>query len=448
MRLRRGIWLLAGLLLWGVPTVAVAQVFLASRPHPEFAIGPLFVRATITRALGPVTVDVLWSVVVPPGRGRSALDQDVYLLWPGAVTANAGGGPPDTALARYVETRGFDVVAQGRLLLSAQSPSQIGRDAPPEPVAGGAPFVTFVQTGGVLGLTRPATWIRIPWTPRLADRGWLMDLRLTTEGLVKPKEATWVERVFRGDRYLFSLSFNDVRARAVFPMYFEHRDRVIRLADAPSELIANFADADHLTIDEVFPPTSGKRRSESLESTEVVSVFLEKSEGLTPQQLTVQFGYFSGVQALTPVLIPLVFFVLGNVAARLAGPIALWAARAVAARVQLARGSRTPRPSGVILARETLARIVPGETTSEDVVRLCGPDAEYDEDLGAPDRRTLTYRGRRVVPQRRWSFGWLVAVSHWEIEHHEVRIELDRDRVRGVQARVRRARMPAPQPPP
>ena len=43
---------------------ASAQVFLAARPNPEFTIGPLFVRATVTPALGPVPVDVLFSVVV------------------------------------------------------------------------------------------------------------------------------------------------------------------------------------------------------------------------------------------------------------------------------------------------------------------------------------------------------------------------------------------------
>jgi len=41
------------------PATAGAQVFLATRPNPEFEIGPLFIRASVGPALDPVTVDVL-----------------------------------------------------------------------------------------------------------------------------------------------------------------------------------------------------------------------------------------------------------------------------------------------------------------------------------------------------------------------------------------------------
>jgi hypothetical protein len=98
----------------------------------------------------------------------------------------------------------------------------------------------------------------------------------------------------------------------------------------------------------------------------------------------------------------------------------------------------------VILARERLGEIVPGETTHDEVLRLCGPPAEEREDLAAPARTTLVYRGRREVPHRRWTVGWLATVSHWDVEHHEVEVALEAGRVRDVATRVRRTRRDPP----
>ncbi|MGH7267472.1 MAG: hypothetical protein ACREMB_21845, partial [Candidatus Rokuibacteriota bacterium] len=170
---------LATLLSGLAPGAAHAQLFLASRPNPAFTIGPLFVRASVGPELGPVTVEVLWSLVFPPGQEAGAAAQDLYLVWPAAVAGDAGLGPPEPELARYVEARGAAVIDEGRAPLLAQSLQQISRDQPPEPVPGGAPFVTFVRQGGPLGLTAPATYIRIPSTPKLASRDWQMNLRLT-----------------------------------------------------------------------------------------------------------------------------------------------------------------------------------------------------------------------------------------------------------------------------
>jgi hypothetical protein len=244
-----------------------------------------------------------------------------------------------------------------------------------------------------------------------------------------------------------SLSFNDVRSRAIFPLYFLNRDRVIRLSEDPSQLVLNFADADRLKIDELFPQSASRRRSENLESTEAVSLFLDRSEGLVPQVLTAQFGYFSGVQGWAPVLIPIVFFALGN----LAGPIIRAGARhlahVIAARIHVGRPdpARAARASGVLLGREQLGRIVPGETTYDDVLRIAGPQADEYERLETPDEKRLVYRGRRVVPHRRRTFGWFATVDRWDVEQHEVEISLARNVVRDVQARVRRARLPHPE---
>jgi hypothetical protein len=438
-------------LVGAVVGLAEGQLFLAGRAHPQFQVGPLFVRASIGPGLGDVPVDLLFSLVVPPTVSGADVEQDIYLLWPGALRNTADLGPPDPELPRQVEPLGFAVIAEGRTPLSAQSLYQVSSEGAvggaqaPEPVPGGAPFVTYVLENGAMGLSAPATLVRIPWTPRLVNRAFVMELRLRTQGLVKPKPATWVERTFWGPRHRLALPFSDVRPRAVFPMYFWNRERVIRLSEDPSQLIVNFAEAGRLKVDELFPQSAQRRLSESLDDTEVVSMFLDRGEGLTPQVLTVQFGYFSGLQSWAPVLIPMLFFVLGNLAAPLIRAAGAGAGRAIAARVHFGRDDgQRGRALGIIVPREALARIVPGETRHEDVLRLCGRDPEEHEQLDAPERRTLVYRGRRVVPRRRHRLGWLATVGGWDVEHHEVEISVDGDTVTGVQARVRRTHPPSP----
>jgi len=87
---------------------------------------------------------------------------------------------------------------------------------------------------------------------------------------------------------------------------------------------------------------------------------------------------------------------------------------------------------------------VVGQTTYDEVIRLCGTEVEEHESFVARDRRRLVYRGDRIVPQRRRIFGWLAAVSFWAMEHHEVEIDLERDVVTDLRARVRRARLMSP----
>ena len=163
--------------------VADAQVFIATKPNPEFTIGPLFVRASVSPAFGPITVDVLWGLVVPPTLSPATLAQDLYLLWPSEVVPDRTAGAPDPALAGYVTGRGYTIIAEGRARLFAQALYQMDANVPPEPL-GGAPFVTVVREAGPLGLTSPATWIRIPWNPRMVNRAWLMQVSLVTRGLV------------------------------------------------------------------------------------------------------------------------------------------------------------------------------------------------------------------------------------------------------------------------
>jgi hypothetical protein len=47
-----------------------------------------------------------------------------------------------------------------------------------------------------------------------------MDLRLKVNGLVKPRKSTWAERLIVGGRYVLTMSWNEVRDRPLFAMYF------------------------------------------------------------------------------------------------------------------------------------------------------------------------------------------------------------------------------------
>jgi len=436
--------LLAAVVL--APAHAHAQIFLASRPDPPFAIGPLTIRATVTPSLIPVELEVRWSLDMPPGKSRVGIEQDIFLLWPGEVTSPLGPATGDKALAQYVEKRGFTVVGAGHLPLYAQNIYAEGVEAAPKPV-GEAVYVTFLQDSHALGLSQAATWIRIPWTPQMANVTYMMSLVMRVGGVIKPRQLHWYESVFTGERHQFSLSFNEVRDRPIFPMYAEHRDRAIRLADAPAELVVHFTNAGHLRIEQVYPPTSIRRLSETLESTEVVSLFMGSTDGITPQHMTVQFGYFSRLQGLMIVLIPLLLLAAGPALGPAIGRAMPGVLARVRARLHLGRSGASPRARGVVLAPETLDRIVPGKTSREDVLRLCGREIEEEERRDQPDRRVLLYRGWRAAPVTRRRMKWIATVEAWEIFVQEARIEIERDVVKDVQVLIRRSRGPEPSPP-
>lgn len=433
------------LLVGVLPAGAAGQVFLASHPDPGFTIGPLYVSASVTPELGALTVDLFWSLGVPPGKSMAkVIEGDLFLLWPSAVLPAPNLGPPDAELIRFVEGRGYVSIEDGRLELSTRNATSSGERAQ-EPIPGGAPFVTFVRQGGALGLTAPATYVRIPWHPKLADPAWMMKLRMQTKGLIKPKSATWAERAFWGPRQRLVLSFMDVNPRGIFPLYFEHRTRVLRLGEEPAQIRIDFANADHLKIDEIAPPATRRQLSETLDNTDVVTLHLDQSEGIRPQALTVQFGYFSNLQSWAPILIPFAFFALGNLAAPIVRAAGASLARVVRARVHFGSpGRAAPGPGAAVLSADTLARIRPGETTAEEVIGLCGVPDEEQEQFDAPGRRTLVYHGRRLAPLRKRSWGWIGTVDHWEMEQQNVEISVDGNIVRDVQARVRRARFTHP----
>jgi len=444
LRVLAGTLVLAGAL--GAPAAAHAQLFFTETPAAELRVAPLSIRAAVTPKEGPVAVRVQFSVTAPAG----AKVPDLYLLWPGEVKGDPTLGAREPALAEEVTALRYDVIDEGRLVLRARRLSGEGPNQGREPVKSGAPYVTFVQTGGTQGLSAPATWIRIPAWPRLTDPDWIVTLEIPSLSAVKAKRSTFFEHWVLGARSVFTMTFSEVRGRPLYRMYLAHRDRVLRLGDAPAEMTVTFAESDHLKIDTVAPPTAVRSTSETAESTEVVSLYLDTGEGATPQRLSVQFGYFSRTQAIAVVVVPLTLLVLGYAIGPLIGRASVHLAERLAGRIYVSSGVPRERKSGVVLSRETLAKIRPGVTTYEDVLRLCGPNAEEGEHFPTSehDRRTLVYRGRRVRPRTRRLFWWLSSVRHLEVERHEVTIEFTEGIVRDVQADIRRSILPAGERPP
>jgi hypothetical protein len=427
------------------PATARAQVFLATRPNPEFKIGPVFVRASVEPTLGPVTVDVLWTLAVPPTRSALGLEQDLYLLWPAEIL---GEGTADAALGDYIRRRGFTVIREGQLPLFVERLYNRRGLPTTDREAGQASFISFQHVGlETLGVRPIASMIKIPWTPDLVNRVRLLKLRLRLDGAMRAKPASWVEELLRGPRHVLSLSFNDVRNPALFPLYLENRARAIPMASEPSQMLVRFTDANRLRIDEIYPGAGAREPTPGETGSETVSIFLDTSEGAVPQLLTIQFGYTTKLQAWIPILIPVVFFVLGRMMGPLIERFARTLGRRVSARLRFGAGAGTATPGqGALLSRETLARIVPGRTTHEEVLALCGQEGlEEQERLGAPEQRTLVYRGRQVVPKRERRLLWLLSsVSDWELDEQEVEITLEQGVVRDVQVRARRTRLPHP----
>ncbi len=431
----------AVLVLACCPATGRAQVFLASQPHPDFAIGPLFVTVAVRPDSGPVTVTLSWSLTPPPHGLAAGIKQGLYLLWPAELVEATAPGPPDPELIAYVEQRGFAISGRGRLALGSRDRLQVGIGTPATPLPEVASYVTFVRrTGPQVG---PGTYIKIPWTPALADPLAVTVLAMTYRGLVTPKPATWFEEAFWGRRWVLSTGFGDVGALVLplYPLYFEHRDRFVPLAREFSLVIATFADADHLRIEAIEPPGATRRPSRVRAGSEIVSMTLQPTQGISPQLLKVQFSYHAGVIAWRPVLVSALLLLLGN----LAGLIILsqnikWFVRT---KLHLRRPGEPEftRAAGDLLPRDLADRIVPGVTTEAEALALCGhPDEERHR--RAPEvRRTLVYRGARRLARPRLTLGRLATVAHWEEEQHELEIDLDGDRVSSVQSRVRRQRL-------
>jgi hypothetical protein len=444
--------LLATLLSLGAAPAAVsAQVFIASKPHPEFWIAPVFITANIDRKdvddyAGPLVLQVSFSVAPPPARDPSEFAQDIYLLWPGQLVGTDGADGADPALVRQVEGAGFKVLVHGRVPFAARSRVQMGTGAGAagRKDLGDAFFVTFARPEGLTRGAKPATYVRIPWKPELASLDWIPRLELAAKGAITPRKVSWLEETFWGRRHIITLSFGDVGYSSLYPFYFGNRDRVIPLAPDFSRLSINFRQSNHLKIDEVVPTTASRRMSETRENTETFSIPLVAADGIVPQVLKVQFVYFQGRLPWRPILLSALLLGLGNLTGPIIGNLLRRLGRTLRDRVHVGRGEVTGRARGRVPSPETLARIRPGETTYQEVLKLTGGDPEEEQRLPSGEIRAVIYRGQRMVPHRGRRFGWFATVSHWDVEHHEVQIDFEQDRVRDIQARIRRTRLSQP----
>src|SRR6267142_270158 len=108
-------------LLWALPSESSAQIFLASKPHPDFAVGPLFVIANVRPDLS-VIVNISFSLTLRPGAAHGAMEQDLFLLWPAEVAESTVAGPADPALARDLHDH-LVVLGSGRLALRSRDRS-------------------------------------------------------------------------------------------------------------------------------------------------------------------------------------------------------------------------------------------------------------------------------------------------------------------------------------
>jgi hypothetical protein len=272
--MRRLAWCLTVVAIILAAAPARAQLFVASRPDPPFTIGPLMVRATVTEGPGPVPVVVGFSLQLAPNRTPADVAQDVFLLWPGEVVNAAPDRKADATLARYVTDQGFEITGEGHVKLVARN---LGDAGTVEALPVGAPFVTFVQTGP-LGLSGPATFVRIPWSPRLADRSWLMEPTLDAAGLTAgegglggaPRPRHPLPGGGRVPRGAGSSALSDV-LRAPRPGGAAGR----RTGRAGGAVPPVRPAQDRRRV----PPTAIRRLSETLETTEVVSLFLDRSTG-------------------------------------------------------------------------------------------------------------------------------------------------------------------------
>jgi len=382
----------AAFLCAAAPTAAHGQVFLASQPHPEFLIGPLFVVANVSPGLAPVTVNLSFSLTVKPGVRKTDINQDLYLLWPAEVAESTAPGSAEPRLIREVEGRGFSVTGSGRLLLRSRDRLQVGTTAIGEPLDVLASYVAYTRPGSQTG---SVTYIKIPWTPRLADQLAVVTLVLPLRGLIAPKATTWFDDFFWGRRQVITIGFGDLGppVLGLFSLYYERRDRVVHLAREYSLLIANFGDSDHLKIEEITPSTAVRRQSRVRAGGEVVALTLLPSQDATAQSLRVQFHYFSGRINWRPVVISALVLLVTNFAGVLM--FSLEMNRRIRRRRRAKRriGAAAAATNGTVPSRESLTTLIPVGTPYAEVVARFGRPDEDHERLTPPGRRTVIYRG-------------------------------------------------------
>ena len=409
--------LVAALALTGaLPSASAAQIFLASKAHPEFAVGPLFLIANVRPDLS-VTVNLSFSLTLRQGAARAAMKQDLFLLWPAEVAESTAPGPVDPALARDIHD-GLMVLNSGRLVLRSRDRTLVGTGQLGEPLPEVASYVTVTRRGPLASQVSPVTYIKIPWTPKLVDPLTVTTLVIPLRGLVTPKPASWIAETFWGGRWILTTGFGDLGSPVMplYAIYFEHRDRVVRLGREFSQVIVSFSDSDHLLIDRIEPPAATRRPSRVRTGTELVALSLTPVDGIAPQNVQVQFSYFAGRIAWRPIVVSLVLLLLTNVAGAVMFGREMFGVVRARRRARAAAG----RLRAEWLTGDAQAASLVGAATYDDIVARWGPPDEDRERLSTPGRRTVVYRAR--------SNG----------QAHEVEIDIADGRVTEIERRVYR----------
>ena len=403
-------------LLGALPSESSAQIFLASRPHPDFAVGPLFVIANVRPDLS-VTVNISFSLTLRPGAVHAAMEQDLFLLWPAEVAESTVAGPADQALARDLHDN-LVVLSSGRLTLRSRDRTLVGTGQLGEALPEVASYVTVTRRGPLASQVGPVSYIKIPWTPKLTDPLTVTTLVIPLRGLVTPKPASWVAQTFWGRRWILTVGFGDLGppVMPLYSIYFDHRDRVVRLAREFSQVMATFADSDHLLIDEVEPAAATRRPSRVRAGSEVVALALIPVDGIAPQNMRVQFSYFAGRIAWRPIVVSIALLLLTNIGGTLMFGREMFGVARARRRARAAAGRlRTEWLTG-----DDQAATLLGTATYDDIVARWGPPDEDRERLSTPGRRTIVYRARNNG------------------QTHEVEIEITNGRVTEIERRVYR----------
>jgi hypothetical protein len=403
-------------LLGALPSESSAQIFLASKPHPDFSVGPLFVIANVSPDLS-VTVNISFSLTLRPGAVHAAMEQDLFLLWPAEVAESTVAGPADPALARDLHDT-LVVLSSGRLTLRSRDRTLVGTGQLGEALPEVASYVTVTRRGPLASQVGPVSYIKIPWTPKLTDPLTVTTLVIPLRGLVTPKPASWVAQTFWGRRWILTVGFGDLGppVMPLYSIYFDHRDRVVRLAREFSQVMATFADSDHLLIDEVEPAAATRRPSRVRAGSEVVALVLNPVDGIAPQNMRVQFSYFSGRIAWRPIVVSIALLLLTNIGGALMFGREMFGVARARRRARAAAG----RMRAEWLTGDAQAATLVGRATYEDIVARWGPPDEDRERLSIPGRRTLVYRARNNG------------------QTHEVEIEITNGRVTEIERRVHR----------
>jgi len=290
---------------------------------------------------------------------------------------------------------------------------QLGTSALGEPLPVTPSYVNFTRPGTPAGAV---AYIKIPWTPALADQLSIVTLVLPLRGLVTAKAGTWLEDLFWGPRQVLTTGFGDLGppVLGLFALYYERRDRIVHLARDYSLVIANFGDSDHLKIEEISPPTAVRRQSRVRAGGEVVALTLLPSQDVATQSLRVQYHYFGGRINWRPIVISALILLVTNFAGVLMFSLEVNRRLRRRRRARRRFAAAAASANGGVPSRDALISLIPAGTRYDEVVERFGRPDEEHERVTPPGRRTIIYRAANGA------------------EQSEVAIELQDDRVREV----------------